>query len=306
MTIPIDYSIPGELDNLLSEEDYRRIAGYAIDHLSTSLKDIALADGQIRATDAEGSTVLVNLVNLVKNILVHDQADWQPETVEYLEKFGRDQDLEAYLYTDFDIAQAYLTVRLQPKGIFENPDYPGMAVEEFIYRTDLEDLYTVLSFDLPNRFAMIRREYVADWRVSDADLFAIARQNLTQKLEDISCRQLEAEGATIITLFDRDYSASVAVDFAHHCGACIGSLGSVVCFPSKGSVFIHPIEEAEEFNKAYHWLVERVNDFYDEEPGPLTRNFYWYYAGSFEQFGTEWEGNYLTYNIPEALVGLLS
>ena len=304
--MPIDYSIPTELDDLLSEEDYREIAGYAIDHLSSTLKGITLADGQIRATNAEDCTVLINLVNLVKNILVHEKSEWQPQTVEYLEKFSRDQDLEAYLYTDFDIAQAYLTVRLQPKGIFENPDYPGMTVEAFIYRTDLEDLYTVLSFELPNQFVMIRREYIADWRVSDADLFEIARQNLTRKLEDIHCRQLEAEGATIITMFDRDYSASMAVDFENNCSACIGSLGSVVCFPSKGSVLIHPIEEAGEFDKAYGWLVEQVNEFYDEEPGPLTRNFYWYYAGGFEKFGMEWEDKYLTYHIPEALVRLLS
>lgn len=302
----MDYSLPGELNNLLSEEDYRRIAGFAIDHLQTSLTGIALADGQISGKNADDAVVLINLVNLVRNILVHDKTDWQPETVEYLEKFGRDQDLEAYLYTDFDIARAYLTIRLQPKGIFENPDYPGMAVEEFFYRTDLEDLYTVLSFELPNCFVMIRREYIADWRTRDEDLFAIARQNAANKLEDISCRQMEVEGATIITLFDRDYSASVATDFDNNCSACIGSMGSIVCFPSKGSVFIHPIEGAEEFNKAYQWLVERVNEFYDEDPGPLTRNFYWYYAGSFEKFTLAWEENYLTYNIPEALVELLS
>jgi hypothetical protein len=301
----IDYSVPPGLKSFVASKDYREIIDHAIQYLSRSCTLISLVDGILTVQDADELTRLINLTNLVKNILLYEKEDWPNEIADYLDRFDRDQDLEDYLYMDCDMAVPYLTIRLQPQEAFQNPDYPTLSIEDYVYKSDLEGIYTVLALDLPSRFAMILRKNIADWPLDEHDLFSIAQQNLTGKLESIDYKWHDVDEALIVTLFDRDYAACLAAHFSANYEELVGPFGSVVCLPSRGSVFVHPIETAAAFSTALQWLAEQTNKFFAEEPGALTRTIYWYFEGTFVKFDIQWEGNYLTYVIPSALVAKL-
>lgn len=301
------YSLPGELVGLISSADYQQIVGYAVEYARGVYQEVTVDDGLLLVTKEDAGTGQTNLVNLVKNVLLFEREDWQRETVEYLEKLERDQDLEQYLYADYPAAQAYLTVRLQPRAMFENPEYSetGITIDDYIYQEDAEGTYSVLALDMPNRYAWLRREIVSDWGADDAELFAIARANVAAKLDGIESEAWDVGGATVVTMFDNDYAASIAIDFEANCDACIGSFGSIVCFPNRGSVMIHPIENYDEFDVAFGWLIEQVNKFFNEDPGPIVNNLYWYHEHRFYKFPTSFSEESFTYHLPEALLQLL-
>jgi hypothetical protein len=221
-----------------------------------------------------------------------------------LDKFYKDKDLIDFLLNNYSKAKEYLTIRLQVASTYHETISKDSHLTH-IYTIDAPETHTVLALDLPHTFHILSRKDVAKWHDDERTLFELAHGNIRSKIDRIEAKKRNWNGVTIFTLFDRDYSASYCIDFGTNCENLVGQLGSIVCFPTKGSVFVHPVSDIQQFNIAFPLLVEKVNKFYQEDPGPITRNIYWYFGDASIKFGTVFEWEELTYTIPKKLVEML-
>jgi hypothetical protein len=163
----------------------------------------------------------------------------------------------------------------------------------------------LLALDLPNRFHILTLDEINVWGLHRNRLFEIGHNNLLKKIEGIQAKKHDWDGAVFYTLFDRDFSAAYCIDFETNCDNLVGEKGSLVSFPTRGSVFVHPIFDKGQFNIGYNHIVEKTNKFFDDDPGPISRNIYWYYEKRFTLFEMTWNNEELTYSIPEQLYDLL-
>jgi len=86
----------------------------------------------------------------------------------------------------------------------------------------------------------------------------------------------------------------------------LGKYGSLVSIPNKGSGFVHPINH-NDISLVIGDIHEMIIKFYDEDPGPISVNYYWYYNDKFYKFpiSVEQEG-FRTYHLPIELDKLIN
>jgi hypothetical protein len=297
--------LPQGLESIVSEKDFLLLLKYSNDHLAErKFQNIRLEDGLLKYENSGSLKIETNFVNLVKTVLCHERAFWQVKTEEFLAKLNSDDALKLDLFADFEKAKSFLALRLHSVDAYEG-GADAWGIKSHFYKSDIPDTYTVLVLDLPETFHILRRDEAAIWHQSEDLLFEVAGNNTSNRIDKIEARRRDWNGADILTIFDSDYSASYCIDFKNNCENLIGKFGSIVCFPTKGSVFVHLLQDAEGFNAAYPILVEQTNKFFNEDPGPITRNIYWYFDGAFVKFELDINGTEITYNIPRKLLEML-
>jgi hypothetical protein len=300
--------MPNELKHLISRVDFDSILTFATTYLRNKGHiNITQADGLLiyETSGEDGTRNQTNFMNLVKSVICEERKDWKIKTCEYLENLTKDKELENEILLNFEEAKEYLTVRLQPASSYEDEPYRS-HVETLVYKVDIPETYSLLALDLPSRFHILTIEEINAWGLDRINLFEIAHNNILDKIENIQVRKHDWDGAVFYTLFDRDYSASYCVDFANSCNNLFGEKGALVSFPTRGSVFVHPITEKEQFNIAYNHIAEKTNKFFDDDPGPISRNIYWFNENKFTLFNLTKNNGELTYNIPQQLYDLIN
>ncbi len=298
--------LPKGLESIVSEDDFLLVLKYSKGHLAErNFQNIRLEDGILKFENKASLRVETNFVNLVKTVLCYDRASWQMQTGEFLSKLNSDDGLKHDLFADFGRAKEFLALRLHSMDAYQGGSDKSGILNHF-HRIDIPDTYTVLVLDLPQTFHILRRDEASAWQQSEEQLFEVAATNTSNRIDKIEARRRDWDGADIVTIFDSDYSASYCIDFKYNCESLVGKFGSIVCFPTKGSVFVHFLENAERFNAAYPILVDQTNKFFNEDTGPITRNIYWYFDGVFVKFEVDIKDAEITYNIPRRLLEMLA
>ena len=140
-------------------------------------------------------------------------------------------------------------------------------------------------FDFEDQFYYINIEDIAQWEVSIQDLFIIALQNLSTEEVEIVEHLFDSK-FNVFTLLSGDYSASYTLLIDNCLKFSIGVYGIILAIPTKGTVFIHPIQNKDILD-LIPFLQPEVKKFYDEDPGNISLDYYWYYQGQFHLFGKE-------------------
>lgn len=298
---------PNELKHLISEDDFNSILTTVLTYLKDNgHSNISYVDGIIvsQILNKGISRNQINLVNFVKSVLCEERQVWQIKTKEFLDDLLQGEELEHEILADFERAKEFLTVRLQSITSYQDEPYKS-NLKELVFKVDIPETYSLLALDLPTRFHILTIKEIKEWGLDKETLFEISHNNLLQNIESILVQNHEWDGAVFYTLFDRNYSASYCIDFANNCDSLIGKKGSLVSFPSKGSVFVHPVTDIMQFNVGYKYIVDKTNTFFNDEWGPISRNIYWFYKNKFILFQITSNNSELTYNIPQQLLDLL-
>jgi hypothetical protein len=150
---------------------------------------------------------------------------------------------------------------------------------------DLPETVTFLILDFHDQFHFIKRENIVEWNKSEVELFETGFANVS--LEQIEISETLFKGLfNVFTFFSGDFSASFVIELEKNAGYAIGTHGSIVAIPAKGSAFVHPIEN-DEVMEVISALSDVTKKFFDEDPGNITTNFYWYHDGKFDLFPKE-------------------
>jgi hypothetical protein len=237
--------------------------------------EVEIRDGAVMILDPSpvwGQATL-GLANVAQKCHQADRSQWERIVADHFELTQAAEretaDLEENLH-DFDAISHSLVVRLWPLDYRE-----AVGAEEMVYRVDLDDVISVLAYDLPTALRSVARDETAQWGQSDEELFAIGLENV-RRLSSPQPESFELEdGVEAILLTDESYFASTHALMLDEHAECLGTHGSLITVPSRDALVCYPIEDIN-VARAISGLIPIAQALYEEGPGSVSANLYWY------------------------------
>jgi hypothetical protein len=200
-----------------------------------------------------------------------DKSKWKEIIVDHFTRLTKKVDFDK---SDFDKCRDLLAIRIYP-------EYEEKTKSLMTFKVDFPGTMSTLVLDLPDKYESIDKETINLWRVPIDSLFYIAQENVNMR-EGIEIRETkESETKKVYTFFSIDHSASYIRDIEKNADFAIGEFGAFVAIPTRGSAFIIPIEDKSAI-EALDILRPTIKSFFDEDPGNITTDIFWYNNESFE------------------------
>lgn len=271
--------LPEDYSNLIDEKAYEIFLQKCLLTLKTlGYKVISFSNGDIVyeiENSQEGHFYLDNLLRIY--IQVNDkEQDAAIQT--HFTKLKDQTKAYAYLYKDFDYAKQFLKILLKADDILPNN-------EDFVYQKNYPNLLTFLVLDFDDQFHYVEKSKVHLWEVDEIQLFEIAKNNLRK--EEIEIKQYTFEDKyDVFVLLNGDFSSSYTLIIEQDLDFTIGQFGTLIALPTKGTAFLYPISEADILDVIVT-IYPAVEQCFDEDPGNISLDFFWYFNGQYEYFKKE-------------------
>ncbi|MFK7972967.1 MAG: hypothetical protein AB8F95_21535 [Bacteroidia bacterium] len=295
----IDYNLPARFDGLIDGEQYALLLDLCLGHLESRAIIHSVQDGVISLGVGEISDMQCALDNLVRQIVKLPQPSWRERVIGH---FGQlwitlaEHDESMKLLQNFDEVSSLLRLRVYPSS-FGDSD----LAQNLVSRVDFPGTFTNLVLDYDNRFQLVTRDICVLWEKDEEALFEIAQQNVNKEKLDINRIEVK-NGSDIFALLNRDLASSFLLDFEKNLPSALGKYGSLVAIPAKNAAFCVPIGN-EDYKPYLKLLAPLMMQFFQQGPGQITTQFYWYYKGTFVAFSKNKKSEY---EAPEALLKLLN
>jgi len=286
--------VPDDYKNLISSTDYETFIEQCLKVLQNLDVEVVSHDnGDIVYKGRSDKESHYFLDNLVRQYVQADEKDKYLAIETHFKKLQETPYANEYLFKDYDYAKQFLKVLVKPTDI-------APKIEDFVTRLDYPNLLTVLVLDFEERFHYIRKDEADLWATDNDELFKVALNNISQ--EDIDIRKhLFDDKFDVFVLLSGDFSASFSLLIGSHLDFAIGNHGSLIGIPTKGTAFIHPISTKDVMDLTTS-LYHEMEKFYNEDPGNISMDFYWYDNNGFQTFDRIWnDDGSLTISMPADL-----
>lgn len=291
--------LPEDYSNLIDEKGYEIFLNKCISRLKDlGYKVVSFDNGDIVYERDNCEEAHFYLDNLLRVYLQADDSDKDTEIQNHFSKLKDQTKAYDYLYKDFAYAKQFLKVLLKADDILPNND-------DFVYQNNYPSLMTFLVLDFEDQFHYVKRNEVHLWETDELELFEIAKENIRK--EEVEIKQYNYEDKyDVFVLFSGDFSASYSLLIEQEFDFAIGRFGTLVALPTKGTAFLYPIEKDDVLDVIVT-IYPTVEQFFNEDPGNITLDFYWYYNGQYEIFEKESnDDGAITINNPKKLIQLLN
>lgn len=290
----IEEQIPEKYEHLVSERQYFRILAYICRYFEEKAYSLTeIAEGSL-AVHEEEEAMDISLDNLIKRLSSQAEGGWKQDIYTYFDQLLEHTNTEE-LFNNFELAKEYLTLRLYGDQIDTHSEQDAL-----IFRQDLAGTYSVLSLDLPSKFQVILKSEVESWSIDEKTLFQIALQNANRQAVETAHGYWEE--TEILAIISNEYAAVKLLELEDNFSDSVGEHGALIAVPTKGTAFIHPMRSLEtNLNEALNLIIKQANLIYESDPGPITRNLYWYHQGQFHAFILKMKEEGLSYQLPEVL-----
>ena len=291
--------LPEDYSNLVDEKGYEIFLNKCISTLKNLGYNIVSFDnGDIVYEKENCEKAHFYLDNLLRVYLQADDRDKDTEIQNHFLKLKDQTKAYDYLYKDFDYAKQFLKVLLKADDILPNN-------HGFVYQNNYPSLLTFLVLDFEDQFHYVNRNEVSLWETDELELFEIAKENIRK--EEIEIMQYNYEDKyDVFVLISGDFSASYTLLIEQEFDFAIGQFGTLVALPTKGTAFLYPIQKDDVLDVIVT-IYPTVEQFFNEDPGNITLDFYWYYNGQYEIFEKESNGDgTITIKNPKKLIDLLN
>ncbi len=180
----------------------------------------------------------------------------------------------------FDKVRAQLKLRLQPEDYLQHPHVGSLVLERIasgivgLLVCDLGQVNVSIPSDLPER-----------WGVSREELFALAKQNVRAEGKLMQLEGLPMNGAEIDFFSGHsNYGATHVLWFEEYCERATG-YGALLTVPNRHMVFCHMIRDQRVF-EAVELLKMVTEQAYEDGPGSISQEIYWWRPGRLELLQT--------------------
>lgn len=293
------FDLPEMYNGIISKDEYNIIMEICIKyHNDKELIISKIDEGEI-VINIDGGEQRRYLGNLIRVLVSNDKTVWNDLIYEHFDKIKLNSSALEYLYKDFEYASQFLRVLLK-EDLFDLGD----KVENFVHRIDFPKTNTFLVLEFEGLFHFIRKDEIIEWNKTENYLFECAIQNLPEDRIEVDEYEF-GEKYIVFMFFSGDFSASLMLDLKKRADYTIGKFGTLIAIPTKGTACAHPIENGDILE-----LIENLNptieNFYNEDPGSITTNFYWYFNDKIEIFPIEQSEKRLLISLPKDLIKLLN
>lgn len=299
----MDKALPRHFAGILTELEYQIILSYVFQYFKE--RDIPIKDLDdgvliIEHEQLGNGTGQLALDNLIRACKGGEETNWKMLISEHFNRLlDEGFDVKSIVY-DFEKVKESLIIRLYGRGIMAEEG----SEDSFVWRMDLEGVYTILSLNLPTRFQTVTRRDAELWGLDDEELFAMAMHNTNKQKVDVL--RAEKQGAQLMAFFSNDYSATYLLDLENNCPDAIGEFGTILSLPTKGTAFAHPIHSTREpIFVAFSTIARQTMDIYQQDPWAITSNIYWYFEGKYHRFPTFSKEEKIAFSFPRGLEEML-
>jgi len=180
---------------------------------------------------------------------------------------------------------------LDTENFEEMRQYLGVRLYDSEYLSYMEELTplcrqlagevsAVLVYDFPHSIETLPASMIDTWGVSEDELFAIGIDNIKQAYE-WGVQEVEFGDDKVLVLeTEHFYAPNIMLDLEGTKGF-IGMYGTIIGIPTRSLAMIYPINNTNLFN-SLNLFFANVPTFYQQGPGSLTQEVYWYHDGQFE------------------------
>ncbi len=266
--------VPERYAGQFTQNEYDIVVKHSIDFLRERGTIDRIEDGVIYV-ELNGDSSDVNqlaLDNLLRNCKQEDdKAKWKEIVVDHFTRLTTKFEFDN---SAFDKCRDLIAIRIYP-------EYEEKIKTLMTFKVDFPGTMSTLVLDLPNKYETIDKETIELWRVPVDSLFYIAQENVNKR-EGIEIRETkESETKKVYSFFSIDHSASYIRDIERNADFAIGEFGAFVAIPTRGSAFIIPIDDKSAID-ALDKLRPTIKSFFDEDPGNITTDIFWYNNETFE------------------------
>ncbi|RZJ47630.1 MAG: hypothetical protein EOO44_22240 [Flavobacterium sp.] len=293
------YSLPNMYKGIITKDEYNLIMNTSVKyHEENNLKITKIDEGEI-VTENNGDIEHRYLDNLVRNLASYNPEDWEKTIYEHFDKLKYNPAAFDYLYKDFGYAAQFLRVLVKGDSFLFPAD-----ITEYISRVDFPETNTFLILEFEGQFHYVGKKDILEWEKTESELFEIALDNTPEN--EIEANEYDLDDKfKLYVFFSGDYAASYIINLKQNADYAIGTFGTLVAIPTKGTVYTHPIENGDVL-ELIKLLDPTIEKFYNEDPGNITLNYYWYYNDKFEIFPVREDTNGNFISLPENLLQLLT
>ena len=263
--------LPARYVGQIAHDEYDVIVKHSIDFLNKRGTIEKVEDGviYIELNYDSGNVHQLGLDNLLRNCKQEgDKNRWREIVVDHFTRLTSNLDFDK---TDFDKCRELLAIRIYP-------EYEEKTTSIMTFKVDFPGTISALVLDLPDKYESIDRETIDLWRVPIDSLFYIAQENVNKR-EGIEIKENKTK--RVYSFFSPDHSASYIRDIERNANFAIGKFGAFVAIPTTGSAFIIPIDDISAI-EALDNLRPTIKSFFDEDPGNITTDIFWYNKEAFE------------------------
>ncbi|WNJ17050.1 hypothetical protein [Pontibacter sp. G13] len=239
--------------------------------------EIEIVDGSISVKSEDFGDVVVGLSNLAQFCKQNKRRDYRTIIFQHFDAWIESAQQEQAFNQrarDFEYAKQYLAVRIYPEAHLSQVG-EGVLISEWV----AGDLYKLLVFDLPQAIKSVHADQAAQWGISHEELMKIGMSNAQKQYPQVLAMQSYGEHKIWFAQGEHFFSPNIILHMEQH-PDLIGSKGTIVGVPTRQTVLMYPME-SESAKDLISLLAETVLEMYQEGPGSISHQLFWYYQGIF-------------------------
>ncbi|MGD8605272.1 MAG: hypothetical protein PVF49_11945 [Anaerolineales bacterium] len=201
--------------------------------------------------------------------------------------------------TNFERVKTHIAVRIYPQDMFAQE-----ALAEMIYRQDLEGTLTVLVLDLPSTIRTLPRPMTSTWGKTDQELIDIGIANLGQHLDFDHEKVMMSEDLYLNAYIGEGYYVAAYSLMLEKVEKELGRYGALVGIPHRHMLLTYPIHDIQVL-QAINGFLMALPKLYQEGPGSITPNLYWYNQGGYLPLPYAYHDDEIRFSPPQAFLDLI-
>lgn len=200
---------------------------------------------------------------------------------------------------DYSKIKKYLTVRVYPS------DYSSGNHEFVHYKHEIQGFNTVLTLDLPSTVFSIKKNQIKKWNIDKEELFNTGFENTFKKYPvDRSRGEVDKEVFVEILNGENLFVATQIYNLSNYKNI-LGEYGSLMIVPNRHTVMIFPINDHKVL-QAMSKLGLIATKMFEEGPGSITPNLYWYQDNNFTNIPYELDEKSFQLHPPREFLDVLN
>jgi hypothetical protein len=289
--------------NFFTKEEYENfmdiISGYFAKYdVEFEIEDgVALLKNPHRGYDNFG------LINLGQTCRISPPEEWESNIADFFRSMERthefEQELESKL-TDFEFVRPFIGLRIYNAGFMDS-----VGQENFIFRPLTEQVVTMLVFDLPDSIKNISPDTVEPWGKTIDELFTLGYENSKESYPFNVEKETFGESDFWLNHGDHFFAPNIVLSLNDENKHLVGTHGALVGLPHRHIALIYPIENLGVLG-AINTLIPVIYGMYEEGPGSISNELYWYKDGQLHNLPYEMTEEELNFSPPDDFFELLN
>lgn len=292
-----------EWANFFNKEEYDTFIGLITDYFAQYDVEFEIEDGVALLRTPHRGYDNFGLINLGQTCKQSPPDEWESNIADFFRSMERthefEQEFESKL-TDFEFVRPFIALRIYNAAFMDS-----IGHDNFIFRPLTEQIVSMLVFDLPDSIKNISPDTVEPWGKTMDELFALAYENCRENYPFNVEKETFGESDFWLNHGDHFFAPNIVLSLNDENKHLLGTHGALVGLPHRHIVLIYPIENIGVM-QAINTLIPVIYGMYEEGPGSISNELYWYKDGQLHNLPYELTEEELNFSPPEDFFDLLN